>query len=63
MINNYTLFICILGGTIMGEVTREQYEKIVDELAQIMDTNDAIEETISILDILGIDYSNIEELN
>lgn len=47
----------------MGEITREQYEKIVDELAQIMDTNDAIEETISILDILGIDYSNIEELN
>ena len=45
------------------EVTREQYEKIVDELAQIMDTSDAVEETISILDILGIDYSNIEEIN
>ena len=45
------------------EVTREQYEKIVDELAQIIDTSDAVEETISILDILGIDYSNIEEIN
>lgn len=44
-------------------ITREQYESIVDELAQIMDTTDAVNETMSILDILGIDYSEIEELN
>ncbi len=45
------------------KITREQFESILDELTQMMDTNDAINEMITIFDILGADYSDIEELN
>ena len=45
------------------KITREQFESILDELTQMMDTTDAINEMIIIFDILGADYSDIEELN
>ncbi len=40
----------------MDNITNEQFTKIVDELSQFLDTSDAINETCTILDILGIPY-------
>ena len=42
------------------EINEKQYYDILDELCEIMDESDAKAKAVTIFDILGIDYSNLD---
>lgn len=43
------------------EFTKEQFERVVDELATVMDNYSAQSKAEKIFDILGIDYDELED--
>ena len=43
------------------EFTKEQFDRIVDELSAVMDNYEATQKTEKIFDILGIDYTEFND--
>ena len=62
MIIHY-LHVCNEGKQMEGyyEFTKEQFDRVVDELATVMDNYAAQSKAEKIFDILGIDYDELED--